>query len=77
MSGRLTKRSRTRLDPEAYRILRQQVLERDGWCCQACGARANLQVHHIEFRSRTGEDTEDNLITLCFACHSARHFLSH
>ena len=76
MSGRLTKRPRIRLDPEGYRILRQQVLERDGWRCQACGALENLQVHHIKFRSRTGEDTEENLIALCFSCHSAQHCLS-
>ena len=75
MSGTLRKRPPIRLDPEAYRILRQNVLERDGWRCQGCGARANLEVHHIQFRSRRGEDTEENLITLCFSCHSARHFL--
>ena len=56
-------------------MLRQQVLERDGWRCQACGARANLQVHHIEFRSRRGQDTEENLIALCLCCHSALHSL--
>jgi hypothetical protein len=26
-----------RLDPEGYRQLCQQVLERDGWHCQYCG----------------------------------------
>ena len=28
---------RLRLDPELYEQLRNQVLRRDGWRCQACG----------------------------------------
>ena len=67
------RRPRTQLDPEAYQQLCQQVLERDGWRCQACGKRANLQVHHIVLRSQSGDDIEDNLITLCSECHDQIH----
>ena len=73
MSGRLTKRPRIRLDPEAYRILRQQVLERDGWRCQHCGNRTELEIHHLTRRSSMGSDTELNLITLCHGCHQETH----
>jgi len=41
--------------------------------CQACGTMANLEVHHLEFRSHAGDDAESNLITLCNACHSSVH----
>ncbi|MGA9981611.1 MAG: HNH endonuclease [Candidatus Sulfotelmatobacter sp.] len=64
---------RLRLDPVAYESLRQQVLRRDGWRCQACGTMANLEVHHKEFRSHSGEDSEANLITLCSTCHAGIH----
>jgi 5-methylcytosine-specific restriction endonuclease McrA len=67
------KRPRLRLDPELYERLQQQVLWRDGWRCQCCGTRSNLEVHHMEFRSRGGPDLECNLITLCVACHSVLH----
>jgi hypothetical protein len=40
---------RLRLDPVSYEILRQQVLRRDGWRCQSCGAMSNLEIHHKEF----------------------------
>jgi len=40
------------------------VLRRDGWQCQFCGSRAHLEVHHQRFRSHSGQDYEDNLITL-------------
>jgi len=66
-------RPRLRLHPEEYRELYRQVLERDSWRCQVCGARKNLQVHHLEFRSRSGNDSEDNLITLCVKCHRRTH----
>ena len=59
--------------PEQYRALCSQVFERDGWQCQFCGARDNLQVHHQQFRSEGGSDTLDNLITLCHRCHRRLH----
>jgi ATP-dependent DNA helicase RecQ len=62
-----------RLDPVAYESLRQQVLRRDAWRCQSCGAMSNLEVHHKQLRSHSGHDSEENLITLCSACHSALH----
>jgi 5-methylcytosine-specific restriction endonuclease McrA len=62
-----------RLDPASYEILRQQVLRRDGWRCQSCGTMSNLEVHHQEFRSHAGADSEQNLITLCTGCHTAIH----
>jgi 5-methylcytosine-specific restriction endonuclease McrA len=58
------RRPRLRLDPDSYRKLRAEVLERDGWRCQTCGRRDRLQVHHICSRSRLGDDTYENLITL-------------
>jgi len=62
-----------RLDPVAYGSLRQQILRRDGWRCQSCGTMSNLEVHHKRFRSHSGDDTEENLITLCFTCHASTH----
>ena len=62
-----------RLDPVSYESLRLQVLHRDGWRCQSCGAMSNLQIHHKLFRSQSGEDSEDNLITLCVTCHEGVH----
>ena len=73
MNRILPKQPRLRLDPELYERLREQVLRRDGWRCQSCGARSNLEVHHKEFRSQGGDDSEENLITLCAGCHEAKH----
>jgi len=67
------KRPRLQLSPELYERLRQQVLRRDGWRCQACGAMSNLDVHHKEFRSQSGDDSEENLITVCTMCHTGLH----
>jgi 5-methylcytosine-specific restriction endonuclease McrA len=62
-----------RLDPRLYAKLRKEVLQRDGWRCQWCGAMSNLEVHHQQFRSHCGDDAERNLITLCAACHTSVH----
>jgi 5-methylcytosine-specific restriction endonuclease McrA len=62
-----------RLDVVAYEALRQLVLRRDGWRCQSCGTMSTLEVHHKEFRSHSGDDSEENLITLCSTCHARAH----
>jgi 5-methylcytosine-specific restriction endonuclease McrA len=67
------KPARIRLDPELYDNLRNQVLHRDGWRCQSCGTMSNLEVHHKEFRSHSGDDSSQNLITLCTSCHTSVH----
>jgi 5-methylcytosine-specific restriction endonuclease McrA len=73
MSGVRPKRARLRLDSGQYDTLRKQVLRRDGWRCQSCGTMSNLEVHHQEFRSHSGDDSEQNLITLCAECHARIH----
>ena len=62
-----------RLDPPSYESLRQQILRRDGWRCQSCGTMSNLEMHHRDFRSHSGPDSEENLITLCTPCHARVH----
>ena len=73
MSSIDPKPARLRLDPVSYEKLRHLVLCRDRWHCQSCGSTSNLEVHHKEFRSRLGDDSEGNLITLCTACHAQMH----
>ena len=64
-----------RLDPVSYESLRQQILRRDGWRCQSCGTMSNLGVHHQQFRSHSGADAEENMITLRVECHRRAHEL--
>jgi 5-methylcytosine-specific restriction endonuclease McrA len=67
------KQPRLRLDADAYKELCEQILARDGWKCQACGSMQHLQVHHMQFRSHSGDDSAENLITLCVDCHKLSH----
>jgi 5-methylcytosine-specific restriction endonuclease McrA len=48
-------------------------MKRDGWECQICGSRQDLQVHHKQPRSQQGSDEDLNLITLCAGCHEGLH----
>jgi 5-methylcytosine-specific restriction endonuclease McrA len=52
-----------------WRGVRQAVLDRDGWRCQRCGARASSvhldpQLHGDHYHA-----TIDNCVTLCRSCH--------
>ena len=64
---------RLKLPSADYEVLRNQVLERDGWRCQFCGTLNQLEVHHIKSRRSLGDDTLQNLITLCAKCHGTFH----
>jgi 5-methylcytosine-specific restriction endonuclease McrA len=67
------KSPRIRRDATSYGKLQRQLLERDGWRCQVCGSMQNLQVHHLKFRSQSGGNEEQNLITLCAQRHAQTH----
>lgn len=62
-----------RLPPDKYKHLLRTVFDRDGWKCRRCRLRERLHGHHIVFRSKGGEDTTENLITLCNDCHDGVH----
>ncbi|MBC8367390.1 HNH endonuclease [bacterium] len=54
---------------------RRAVLMRDRHRCQAKGCRSTnfLEVHHLTARKRGGDNSEQNLITLCSRCHQHLH----
>ncbi|MBM2711040.1 RecQ family ATP-dependent DNA helicase [Mesorhizobium caraganae] len=57
-------------------MIRQQVLQRDGYCCVSCGIRlksVDADVHHLLPRSMGGTDEMSNLVTLCDGCHARHH----
>ena len=68
-----SKSQRLEVDRTTSESLRLQVLRRDNWRCQGCGHMERLEVHHLVFRSHGGQNAEENLITLCHACHSMLH----
>lgn len=62
--------------------VRRQVLVRDNYICQECGWTReqwtpddprHLELHHVEHHARGGENTPENLVTLCNICHDVRH----
>jgi 5-methylcytosine-specific restriction endonuclease McrA len=51
---------------------RRRLIESRGSCCEICGvdeSERQLQVHHRLAVLRGGDDSEANLLVLCFACH--------
>jgi 5-methylcytosine-specific restriction endonuclease McrA len=73
MKGISPRKPRLKLALDAYERLRQEVLKRDNWQCQNCGHRENLQVHHKKMRGQGGDDSDMDLITLCYSCHANEH----
>jgi 5-methylcytosine-specific restriction endonuclease McrA len=64
-------RGRPAASPEEWRAIRDVVLARGGWRCQACGRGGRLDVHHVVKRSQGGSDWDlDALVALCRRCHA-------
>lgn len=67
------------------RVLREQrhfdgkrdgAIARDGGACKECGATEQLVVHHVDHNGRgsaSPNNVDDNLVTLCRACHARHH----
>jgi hypothetical protein len=64
-------------------LVRVAVLQRDGFKCVECGwnramlspddPRKMLELHHKQHHKDKGENTVDNLVTLCNVHHDERH----
>lgn len=54
--------------------VRKKVYERDSHdgaaCCIHCGSPSNLSVAHVVNASQCGLAIEENLVTMCFRCHT-------
>lgn len=64
----------------ASQRIRFEVLARDGFRCQYCGAESTdegvrLEVDHIYPRGRGGSDDKSNLITACTPCNRGKSAL--
>lgn len=55
---------------------RFDVMRRDGFVCQLCGQGAKhgkvLEIDHKEARAKGGDDSMENLWTLCFDCNRGK-----
>jgi hypothetical protein len=69
----LKKRDNKRDDEKLVRAAHAAVDARDGRQCRCCGRRDKLHRHHIVFRSKGGNDTTENLVTICEFCHAMLH----
>ncbi len=51
---------------------RVRVLRRDGYHCVICGSTYNLEVDHKRALMNGGDNSLDNLATLCDECHKIK-----
>lgn len=53
---------------------RLEILSRDNWTCQYCGAiEATLHVHHLLYNKEPWDAKSEYLITICESCHESEH----
>lgn len=51
---------------------RNKVFARDGGCCLKCGSTKDLSIDHIVALSNGGDNSVENLQTLCKGCNSSK-----
>jgi len=60
---------------KGWKLARREALARDGYQCRTCGrvvTGREAHVDHIVPKSKGGQDTLDNLQTLCASCHAKK-----
>ena len=68
--GGVTPEALLRLRGKKWKEIRKRTLERDCYTCQKCGKKpGRLIAHHIVPFRYCFSDDENNLISLCSACH--------
>lgn len=55
-----------------------EILIRDNYACQKCGAKSHLNVHHLSYENGklAWEYPNEQLITLCKDCHENEHLIT-
>ena len=69
------KKKRARNKASAYtqrKEIRKTILERDGYQCLKCGSTENLTLDHIVSVYSGGENSINNLQTLCNKCNAGK-----
>ena len=59
------------LSPE-WKERRNRIVRRDKNQCQSCASKSQLNVHHLTY-ARIGNEHDDDLVTVCRACHQRIH----
>ena len=71
------KKKRIKLKPKKYRELREAVHKIAGGYCEICQCTyapiESGNVHHVKSVGAGGNDSTDNCIWLCYACHHNIH----
>lgn len=60
------------IQSEAWRLKSRERLELDGYCCQGCGSRKRIRVHHVTY-ARFGNERITDLVSVCGECHDLIH----
>lgn len=61
--------------PKPKRIVNKKLLKEMRLpYCELCGNSFNTEVHHIVSRAAGGDDVRENLVCLCFRCHTIAHY---
>lgn len=69
-------KAKKRREEKWFSGLREDCLKRDEYKCSTCGSKERLCVHHKDGCGRGSKvlnNSLDNLITLCSACHQKIH----
>ena len=60
------------LNTQKWRTLKQRILERANWTCEACGTAEAGQVHHTTY-DHVGDEALWELRAVCTPCHDRLH----
>lgn len=60
------------LQTSIWKEKKELVHKRDGYACVDCGNTKHLDCHHLTYEN-LGDESLDELVTLCRSCHKLKH----
>ena len=67
------KKEKNKRDYKINTKIRPVIFKRDNHRCVKCGSTENITIHHKLRKGKGGDDSEKNLMTLCYKCHAEEH----
>jgi 5-methylcytosine-specific restriction endonuclease McrA len=58
-----------------WRAKKTEVFRRAGYMCEYCESNPAVQVHHLRYPARWGDESLDDLQAVCRECHKEHHGL--
>jgi len=65
------------INSKEWKAIRIRVINIRGGCCEKCGCKNDIHIHHLNYKRFGGKEEDTDLQVLCKKCHMEVHGLAY